>query len=142
AGAASIYMGEALVVADAGTAVTVDVLDGSHTFMGGRITAGLRLRFDALHARTSALPLLDAEGSLPVVGDSTETCIRSGVVLGMADELTETFRQFKDTFGCSRLVLTGGDAALLASCINSRIPVDYVPDLMARGLLYIYNYNE
>ena len=102
----------------------------------------MRLRFDALHARTSALPLLDPEGSLPVAGDSTETCIRSGVVLGLADELTETFRQYKDTFGCSRLVLTGGDAALLTGCINSRIPVDHVPDLMARGLLYIYNYNE
>ena len=142
AGAASIYKGEALAVADAGTAVTVDVLDSDRTFLGGRITAGLRLRFDALHARTSALPLLDPEGSLPVAGDSTETCIRSGVVLGLADELTETFRQYKDTFGCSRLVLTGGDAALLTGCINSRIPVDHVPDLMARGLLYIYNYNE
>lgn len=142
AGAASIYEGAALAVVDAGTAVTLDVVDGNHTFLGGRITAGLRLRFEALHSRTSALPFIEAGGRLPIVGDSTETCIRSGVVLGLAHEITETFRQYQKTFRCKRLLLTGGDALILKECINSDIPVDYVPDLMALGLHYIYNYNE
>ena len=142
AGAAMLYRGETVAVADAGTAVTLDVVDGSPAFRGGRITAGMRLRFEALHERTAALPLLDSEGPLPTIGDSTAASIRSGVVLGLADEITETFRQYKETYGCTRLVLTGGDAGLLTACINSRIPADHVPDLMARGLLYIYNYNE
>ncbi len=141
-GAAMLYPGENLMVADAGTAVTLDVVDSEPSFKGGRITAGLRLRFDALHAHTSALPLLDAEGEIPMIGDSTATSIRSGVACGLADEIVETFKQYNKYFGCSRLVLTGGDAALLCSCINSRIPADHVPDLIARGLLYIYNYNE
>ncbi|MBD5261624.1 MAG: type III pantothenate kinase [Bacteroides sp.] len=142
AGAALLYRGEALMVGDAGTAVTLDVVDSSPAFRGGRITAGMALRFEALHARTAALPLIDSAGPLPMAGDSTATAIRSGVVLGLADEITETFRQYKDKFGCNRLVLTGGDAGLLTACINSRIPVDHVPDLMARGLLYIYKHNE
>lgn len=142
AGAARLFSGENVMVADAGTAVTLDVVDGTPAFRGGRITAGMRLRFEALHRRTDALPLLDADGPLPIAGDTTATAIRSGVVRGLADEITETFRQYEGNFGCTRLVLTGGDAAQLIDCINSRIPADHVPDLMARGLLYIYRHNE
>lgn len=142
AGASSVYKGEAVAVVDAGTAVTLDVVDGRPAFVGGRITAGLRLRFEALHQFTAALPLVGVEGAVPVTGDSTETSIRSGVVLGLSDEITETFRQYKEIYGCSRLVLTGGDAATLAPHIRSRITADHVNDLMARGLLHIYQYNE
>ena len=142
AGVASIYKGESVMVVDAGTAVTLDVVDSDSTFRGGRISPGMRLRFESLHSHTSALPLLNDEGEIPVLGDSTVSSIRSGVVMGLADEIVETFRQYKNKFGCSRVALTGGDAGVIASCINSRIPADHVPDLMGRGLLYIYNYNE
>ena len=141
-GASMLYKGETLMVVDAGTAVTLDVVDSTPAFRGGRISPGLRLRFESLHAYTSALPLLDAQGALPVAGTCTDTSIRSGVVLGLSDEIVETYRQYKNKFGCDRVVLTGGDSGLLAGCINSRIPADHVPDLMGRGLLYIYNYNE
>ena len=142
AGAARMYGGECVMVVDAGTAVTLDVVDAAPAFRGGRITAGMRLRFEALHAHTSALPEMDASGSLPMLGDSTETAIRSGVVWGLSDEIVETFRQYKENYGCTRAVLTGGDSGLLSECIKTRIPADHVPDLMARGLLYIYEYNE
>lgn len=142
AGAAALYPGESVAVVDAGTAVTLDVVDGRPAFRGGRITAGLRLRFEALHSHTAALPLVDAYGDTPVAGLSTETAIRSGVVLGLADEITETFRRYGDAYGCGRLLLTGGDAALLAPHIKSRIPADHVSDLMALGLFYIFKHNE
>lgn len=141
-GASHIYKGEAVAVVDAGTAVTLDVVDSRPAFIGGRITAGLRLRFLALHNHTAALPLVEAVGDKPVAGDSTVTSIRSGVVLGLADEITETYRQYKETYGCRRLVLTGGDAGCIAPYITTRIPADHVSDLMARGLLYIYKHNE
>lgn len=142
AGAAGLYKGEPLVVADAGTALTIDAVDSRPAFCGGRITPGLALRFDALHRHTDALPLVSPEGPAPAVGDSTETSIRSGVLLGLADEVTETFRQYQKIFGCARLVLSGGDAAILEERISSRIPVSHQPDLLALGLLYIYKYNE
>lgn len=142
AGAAMLYKGSDVMVADAGTAVTLDLVDSSPTFCGGRITPGIRLRFESLHVHTSALPLVDSDGPVPVLGYSTDTAIRSGVVAGLADEITETFRRYKESYGCERLVLTGGDAGLLSGRINIRIPADHVPDLMALGLLYIYKYNE
>lgn len=141
-GAAMLCKGEDVMVVDAGTAVTLDVVDSTPAFKGGRITAGMRLRFESLHSYTAALPSVDSSGPLPVIGSSTDTSIRSGVVLGLADEITETFRSYKDNYGCTRLLLTGGDSRLLYDCIDKRIPADHVPDLMAWGLLYIYKYNE
>lgn len=142
AGAVSLYPGECVAVVDAGTAVTLDLVDDTPSFLGGRIAPGIRLRLESLHNHTAALPMVSAEGETPVIGHSTETSIRSGVVRGLADEIKGTFNQYKEAFGCRRLVLTGGDAALLIECIKPCIHVDHVTDLMARGLLYIYNYNE
>lgn len=140
--ASSIYKGETLAVIDAGTAVTLDVVDSRPAFKGGRITAGVRLRFESLHDRTAALPMVKAAGEMHVIGRSTEECIRCGVVMGLADEITECFRRYHETYGCERAVLTGGDAALISRSIGTRIPFDHVADLMALGLLYIYRHNE
>lgn len=140
-GASYIYKGDNVMVVDAGTAVTLDYVDKECVFRGGRISPGLRLRFESLNSHTYALPLLDEDGEAPVLGKSTETSIRSGVVRGLADEISGTFREY-ERIGCSRLVLTGGNAPQLANHIEKTIQVDHVPDLMARGLQYIYNYNE
>lgn len=142
AGAASLYPGRNIMVVDAGTAVTLDVVKSSPSFLGGRISPGLLLRLEALNGHTAALPLVSADGPMPVAGYSTETSIRSGVIGGLANEIVATFREYNEAFGCSRLAFTGGDAGILYKLISSRIPADHVPDLMARGLLYIYNHNE
>lgn len=142
AGAASLYPGQNIMVVDAGTAVTLDVVKSSPSFLGGRISPGLLLRLEALNGHTAALPLVSADGPMPVAGYSTETSIRSGVIGGLANEIVATFREYNEAFGCSRLAFTGGDAGILYKLISSRIPADHVPDLMARGLLYIYNHNE
>lgn len=142
AGAAAMCPGESAMVADAGTAVTLDVLDASPAFAGGRISAGLRLRLETLHAHTAALPMIPLLGDTPVAGASTDTSLRSGAILGLAGEISETFRQYSSSFGCSRLFITGGDAEIIAPHISPGIPVLPVPDLMARGLLDIFIYNE
>lgn len=153
AGAASLYSDENVMIVDAGTAVTLDVIrpdrsvgssnrQTSASFIGGRISPGLKLRMESLHQFTAALPMVNVQGALPLAGDSTDTCIRSGVILGLADEIVEVYRQYSMAFCCTRLVLTGGDAELLVKIISSRIPAVHVPDLMAKGLLHIYKYNE
>lgn len=142
AGAAKAFPGETVAVVDAGTAVTLDVVDSSPAFIGGRISAGLRMRIEALHAHTAALPSIPLLGDTPVAGTSTATSLRSGALLGLAGEISETFRQYRTSFGCSRLILTGGDAEYLAPRISPDVPVVSVPDLIARGLLDIFIHNE
>lgn len=54
--AAFAISGTACIVIDAGTAITVDFIDGRGAFCGGCIIPGVQLMADALHEHTAALP--------------------------------------------------------------------------------------
>ncbi len=49
---------QACIVIDAGTAVTVDFVDGQGVFHGGAIGPGVQMMLRALHEQTAALPLV------------------------------------------------------------------------------------
>ncbi len=144
AGAAILHPGLRCEVADAGTALTCDLIGDDKTFKGGRISPGLRLRFEALHAHTSRLPLESAVAEPPVIGTDTPTSILAGVMRGTAAEIA--LAALADH--ADRLILTGGDSeTLLPSAIQACEAVgaplpDHFPDLMALGLLSIYLYNQ
>jgi len=54
--AAYAISNSACIVIDAGTAITVDFIDGQGAFCGGCILPGVQLMADALHEHTAALP--------------------------------------------------------------------------------------
>lgn len=141
-GAVSEYPGYSCMVADAGTAVTLDVVSADCRFIGGRIAPGVRMRLEALHRYTSRLPLVDAEGNTPLVGYDTATAIRSGVVQGVAGEIENCYRRLKGIYGdCLKVILTGGDAALLAPLTGiAGVVVD--ENLLMKGLNRILLYND
>lgn len=142
AGAVSRFPGEPLLVVDAGTAVTIDIVDEKGVFLGGNIAPGLRLRFSSLHTATSALPEIDPEGSLPEFGHDTASAIRSGVVNGIVAEIADSLRRARDIIGCHRIVLTGSDAPLLLPHLERRgLSVSLQPDLVGFGLVSIFRYN-
>lgn len=140
-GAMSLFQGEPLLVVDAGTAVTMDVLSADGVFVGGIISPGLSMRFRALHEYSSQLPLVSPlVGAVPF-GNSTDECIRAGAQCGLAGEIYQTFCRAKEQFGVTRLVMTGGDASLLITMLDD-IPITEIPSLVAIGLKRIYDYNE
>jgi type III pantothenate kinase len=65
-----------VLVIDAGTCLTFDVIDENHCFAGGNISPGVELRLKAMHEHTAALPLISVEGDLPDLGYDTATAIR------------------------------------------------------------------
>ncbi|HBC21204.1 MAG TPA: type III pantothenate kinase [Porphyromonadaceae bacterium] len=138
--AAAMFPDETLLVADAGTALTADIVSADGVFMGGNISAGVRLRLDSLASHTAQLPRVLPEGRLPIYGKDTETALRCGAVRGAAAEIAYTAAAGQ----CSRIVLTGGDAALVANalCQMTSMPLDTVDDLVGKGLLRIYEHNE
>lgn len=143
AGAASLFPGEGVLVVDAGTAVTVDILDPSPAFRGGNIAPGMALRFNSLHDYTSRLPLVDPDGPVPDFGYDTVTAIRSGVVGGMVSEIADAFVKAREEFNCSRIALTGNDADVLFPLLKGRrLPVSRHQNLVGLGLLSIYLFNE
>lgn len=137
-GAWSRWGGEPLVVADAGTALTVDMVSADGTFLGGNISPGLHMRLESLHRFTRRLPRVELDGPVPDYGHDTETALRCGALLGAAREIAGACRH------ASRVVLTGGDAPLLAPIVREEtdLPTDCCDHLVADGLLRIYEYNE
>jgi type III pantothenate kinase len=131
---------QACIVIDAGTAVTVDFVDGEGTFHGGAIAPGLRMMADALHEKTAALPRVEVSPALlrpagePPFGRNTPEAISLGVtsmVLGLVHLLIDRYADFYEAY--PRVIATGGDAPLLFE--NDALVEHIVPDLTLLGML-------
>ena len=138
---------QACVVIDAGTAITVDFVDGEGTFHGGAIAPGVRMMLRAMHEQTAALPevalspdLLPArpateDGPLGApFGKNTSQAMAIGAVSaarGLAHELIDRYAEFYQ--GYPRVVATGGDAPLLFE--HDGLVEVIVPDLTLLGML-------
>ena len=73
--------GRPLIVVDMGTATTIDYVTAEGVFIGGMIAPGIQSAYEGLIAAAPQLPRI--EGLYPgrLIGDSTEECVRSGVVM-------------------------------------------------------------
>ncbi|WP_026880442.1 type III pantothenate kinase [Hymenobacter norwichensis] len=131
------------LIVDAGTAIKCDLVEGGHTFRGGSIAPGLRLRFQALHTFTGRLPLVelptDLEAAVPLTGDSTQTAIESGVLNGAAAEVNGLIDRYREQFPELGVVLAGGDAAFFQPRLKGAIFA--IPELVLLGLHRILAYN-
>lgn len=147
AGAVSLWPGQQLVVADAGTALTIDMVsqlsEKFPVFLGGNISPGIGMRLRSLHEHTARLPLVSSGGELPPWGHDTVTALRCGAVRGAAAEIKVMRDKFEAQIQCPvRIVLTGGDAALLTTALNDCMLLSQEAELVAYGLLSIYEYTE
>ena len=113
-GAWSLYPGQNVLVIDAGTCITYELLTDNGEYIGGSISPGLQMRFDAIHTFTDHLPLLyPKEGFSSDYGDNTEDAILSGVINGYVREVETTIRELQEKYAISRTIITGGDAFFL-----------------------------
>jgi len=127
------------LVIDAGTAITYDFVDAEGNYFGGNISPGLQMRFNALNTYTARLPLVKKEGDLPYLGVSTETAIRSGVILGLVAEIDGYISGLKEKYPGLFVFLTGGDTFFLVEKLKNVIFAD--TKLLIKGLNRILNYN-
>lgn len=138
--------GEGALIVDAGTCITLDVLDSHHTFRGGNISPGIDMRFRAMHAYTDRLPEVTADGDTPSFGYDTETALRSGVLKGIAYEIFATMGCATRLYNVSTLILTGGNATLLSPPVrdhcNNDIRLLTEPNLPDIGLELIFRHND
>ncbi len=103
---------EAVLVADAGTVLSLTLVESDGRFRGGRLLAGLGLQLDAMAERTAQLPrpsIADWIGGDPAWPQATAAAMRVGVETALAAAVVDAAR----AAGCRNLVLTGGDGALL-----------------------------
>ena len=130
-----------VLIIDAGTAITYDLVNAGGCFVGGNIAPGLNLRFKSLHDHTGLLPLVEPSGDTPMVGYDTTTAIRSGVMLGLLGEVKSYIADLKLSHPNLMIFVTGGDGKWLHSQLNDG-DIIYYENLAAEGLNRIYLYNE
>lgn len=142
-GARILWPDTAMLVADAGTCLTLDLLDAAGHFPGGDIAPGVEMRLKAMHSFTGSLPEVGIAGELPEYGTDTATAMRCGAVRGAADQIIHAWQEARRLAEARRLVLTGGDADMLLPLLQSEIDhIDCRPDLIEVGLISILKYNE
>ena len=139
-GAMALYPGKPLLVVDAGTAVTYDVVSAEGHFMGGNIAPGINMRLEALHRFTARLPRVKAPRVLDpddFLGHDTASAMVNGAVWGVVSAITYYMQRLsRDT----RVVMTGGWAGELSKLCNFEITVE--SNLVSIGLNRIILYNE
>lgn len=139
--AAALFPGMPVLKIDTGTCVTYDFIDPDGRFVGGAISPGLHLRFKALHEYTARLPLIQVQESVtsPLIGQDTASAITSGVMNGIAAEVSGIIKQYAKRFNGLKVVATGGDWPKFATMQESEIFAR--PNLVLEGLNQILNFN-
>ena len=130
-----------LLVVDSGTAITLDLVTADGCFRGGNIAPGIATRFASLSGHCARLPLLDAEGDIPLVGYDTATAIRSGVVMGVVAQVKQMYAELKADYPRLLVVLTGGDCNIIAKRLNLE-EMEVNENLVTIGLNRILEHNE
>ena len=118
-GACTRFPGSDLLVIDAGTAITIDMVTADRAYHGGNISPGTSMRFRALHEFTDNLPLVTNYNTPPLMGSDTEGAIASGVLNGIIFELDGYISEQKKRYPDLKAVMTGGDAKIFDKMLKN-----------------------
>lgn len=129
------------VVIDMGTASTISVIDKNGSYLGGVISAGVRLTLKALAENTAQLPSIDISAPKSVIGSNTVDCMKSGLIYGTAAMIDGLLDRIAEELGEQpTVVATGGlSKDIIIHCKNDII---YSPNLLLDGLREIYEKNR
>ena len=137
AAAAFAVVEGAVVVADFGTAVTVDLVDGSGVFVGGTISPGFAMSAKALKDHAAQLPEVTMAKPAQPYGANTQEAIRSGLYYAAVGLLETICRKYAEQIGAwPQVILTGGAATLIAE--DCEFVDSYVQNLTVRGVVVAY----
>ena len=121
----------ACVVVNAGTAVTIDVLDVDGVFRGGLILPGIRLMLQALAENTSGLRV--AAGAFRDFPDNTSDAMYAGAIQAVCGAIEQMRRKVDVNPAHVRCYLAGGAAPEIGPYLSP--PVEVVEHLVLEGVL-------
>ena len=139
-GANELFPDQNLLIIDAGTAITYDVVNSKNQYLGGNISPGLEMRFKALNYFTNKLPLIEQDDKFPLLGRNTSEAIRSGVQTGILYEVEQYIQTLNKFYKNLKVIITGGDAKFFDRKLKSSIFVHF--NLTLIGLNRILEYNN
>lgn len=137
AAAAYQVVGDAVVVADLGTAVTIDLVDADGKFLGGTISPGFELSAKALNTGTAQLPEIEFKKPENPFGQSTAEAINAGIYFSCVSALQEITRRYAEHIGrWPQTIITGSFAKMIID--DCDFVDNYVPNLVTKGIALAY----
>ena len=129
--------GAPLIVLDFGTATTLDAVSKDGVYLGGCITAGVRVSIDGLFQKTALLPRVELVKPDTVLSTTAVGQIQAGAVMGYIGAMEYLLRQAKAEMGGGevKVIATGGLARMVADNTDLIDVVD--PQLVLDGLRII-----
>ncbi len=137
AAAAYAVVEKAVVVADFGTAVTIDLVDDRGVFCGGVIVPGFEISAEALEKNTALLPKVKVVRPKLPFGQNTVDAINCGLYYSAIATLQEVIRRYAEKIGTwPQTVLTGSAAKIIKD--DCEFIDSYVPNLVVKGIALAY----
>ena len=137
AAAAYAVVEDAVVVADFGTALTIDLVDERGVFLGGVICPGFEISAEALKENTAQLPKIKVTRPKTPYGKSTAEAINCGLYYSAIATLQEVIRRYAEKIGkWPQTVITGSAAKIVKD--DCDFIDSYVPNLVVKGIALTY----
>ena len=137
AAAAYDVIEDAVVVADFGTAVTIDLVDQNGIFLGGVICPGFEISARALKDYTAQLPNIKVTRPKAPYGKNTVDAINCGLYYSVIGALQEIIRRYAEELGkWPKTIITGSGAKTIYT--DCDFIDDYVPNLVVKGVFLAY----
>jgi type III pantothenate kinase len=137
AAAAYAVVEDAVVVADFGTAVTIDLVDAKGVFQGGVICPGFEISAQALKDNTAKLPKVVVHRPTTPYGKNTADAINCGLYYSVIGAMEEIVRRYAEEIGrWPQTVITGSAAEMIKD--DCPFVDNYVPHLVVKGIVLAY----
>jgi len=128
---------EPVVIADFGTAVTIDLVDDRGVFRGGVIFPGFEISAQTLKENTAQLPKIKVTRPKTPYGKTTRQAINCGLYYSAISTLQEIIRRYAEEIGTWPKTLITGSAAKIIKDDCDFID-SYVPNLVIKGIVLAY----
>lgn len=128
----AMFTGQNVLAIDCGTCIKFDFLTAQKEYLGGAISPGLQLRFNALHQGTAQLPHYKPKSIQYLIGENSQESIMSGVMNGALAEINGIIERYHHVYENLTVILTGGDAKYFEKELKYNIFAE--PNLTLIGL--------
>ncbi|MCP4258816.1 MAG: type III pantothenate kinase [Planctomycetes bacterium] len=138
AAAAYDVVEDSVVIADFGTAITIDLVNENGIFLGGVICPGFEISAKALKENTAQLPKTKITRPREPFGKNTIDAINCGLYYSAVGLLQEVIRRYAEKIGkWPQTIITGSGAKTIRK--DCEFIDSFVPNLVVKGIVLAYN---